>query len=460
MAGLKDELENARMTRDSHKSYRQADKKRLKAFKHEAMSARALYESEDARHRGFAQSRNAVAHGKRTNSGMYNYENHERYRLLDRAVSGPSLKDRIEHKRHPERRPGDRERAQQDRILDRNGLRRYDPSNDKIEFKQGHVYRPLRSAPTGKFYAMEGGHTPLLPADKKVRKELSSVKDVSKKLPSSLRAIGTEHVLGMTVPKFKPTSNPYIRSRQIAAGLGHPKVVRQVEDRAAHEVGLYADAIDTARTHPNPKTRRTLTSLVNSGTGGPTGGMPGSVSDRKGLPLVAPKGYNKKKGWQHMRSAADNARKTQIATARSVRDESRSRLSKSEIDTIVDVEKKLSPEKLAQAKARARAAGRPYPNAYDNMIAGGSDWRKASHVKKEAEFELPSWYQVGIPASRASSDPINPLAMAASSRIMLDQSAALLGRNLSRKQKKRAEKNVYQIAGARGLLYSPLGMLG
>ena len=30
-------------------------------------------------------------------------------------------------------------------------------------------------------------------------------------------------------------------------------------------------------------------------------------------------------------------------------------------------DKKLSPEKKAAAKARAKAAGRPYPNAVDNI---------------------------------------------------------------------------------------------
>jgi hypothetical protein len=39
-----------------------------------------------------------------------------------------------------------------------------------------------------------------------------------------------------------------------------------------------------------------------------------------------------------------------------------------------DVSKVLSPEKKAQAKARAKKAGRRYPNAYDNMIAGGADF--------------------------------------------------------------------------------------
>ena len=32
-------------------------------------------------------------------------------------------------------------------------------------------------------------------------------------------------------------------------------------------------------------------------------------------------------------------------------------------------DKKLSPEKKAAAKARAKAAGRPYPNAVDNIAA-------------------------------------------------------------------------------------------
>lgn len=38
-------------------------------------------------------------------------------------------------------------------------------------------------------------------------------------------------------------------------------------------------------------------------------------------------------------------------------------------------EKKLSAPQLARAKARARAAGRRYPNAYDNMVSGGAPWR-------------------------------------------------------------------------------------
>lgn len=39
----------------------------------------------------------------------------------------------------------------------------------------------------------------------------------------------------------------------------------------------------------------------------------------------------------------------------------------------------LSPSQLARAKSRARAAGRPYPNAFDNMVAGGAKWREGVH---------------------------------------------------------------------------------
>lgn len=41
----------------------------------------------------------------------------------------------------------------------------------------------------------------------------------------------------------------------------------------------------------------------------------------------------------------------------------------------LDFGKALSPEKKAEAKARAKKAGRPYPNAYDNMVSGGAPWR-------------------------------------------------------------------------------------
>jgi hypothetical protein len=43
----------------------------------------------------------------------------------------------------------------------------------------------------------------------------------------------------------------------------------------------------------------------------------------------------------------------------------------------LDFGKSLTPEKKAAAKARAKRNGRPYPNAYDNMIAGGAKFEKA-----------------------------------------------------------------------------------
>ena len=43
----------------------------------------------------------------------------------------------------------------------------------------------------------------------------------------------------------------------------------------------------------------------------------------------------------------------------------------------------LPPKKKAQAKANAKAAGRPYPNAYDNMRAGGKPMKKSSPKGKK-----------------------------------------------------------------------------
>ena len=84
-----------------------------------------------------------------------------------------------------------------------------------------------------------------------------------------------------------------------------------------------------------------------------------------------------------------------------------------------------------------------------------------SKVKKaQEELQMPYWYRTGIPASRAQSDPVSPLAMWASSRIMLDNAAALMGRNLTRRERQEGSKRVYSLAGARGLVYSPLGMIG
>lgn len=81
-------------------------------------------------------------------------------------------------------------------------------------------------------------------------------------------------------------------------------------------------------------------------------------------------------------------------------------------------------------------------------------------VSKADDLVMPSWYQIGIPATRRQSDPVSPLAMYASSRIMIENAASALGRNLNRRQKKAVGRNAYQIAGGRGMLYAPLGMIG
>ena len=92
---------------------------------------------------------------------------------------------------------------------------------------------------------------------------------------------------------------------------------------------------------------------------------------------------------------------------------------------------------------------------------GSTAYVSPKPVKKDADdLQMPSWYQVGIPATRVFADPISPLAMSASSKIMLDSTAALLGRKLSRREKKAGGKKAYQLAGARGMLYSPLEMIG
>ena len=43
----------------------------------------------------------------------------------------------------------------------------------------------------------------------------------------------------------------------------------------------------------------------------------------------------------------------------------------------------LTPAKKSAAKAAAKKAGRPYPNAYDNLRAGGKPMKKASAAKKK-----------------------------------------------------------------------------
>jgi hypothetical protein len=80
-----------------------------------------------------------------------------------------------------------------------------------------------------------------------------------------------------------------------------------------------------------------------------------------------------------------------------------------------------------------------------------------SYGRMPDDLIMPS---IGIPSSRVSSDPVSPLAMFASSRIMLDNGAALMGRKLSRAERRQGSRNAYAFVGARGLAYSPLEMLG
>lgn len=42
----------------------------------------------------------------------------------------------------------------------------------------------------------------------------------------------------------------------------------------------------------------------------------------------------------------------------------------------------MSPEQKAEAKRRAKAAGRPYPNLVDNMAAMKEDWQKVNKSDK------------------------------------------------------------------------------
>jgi hypothetical protein len=76
-------------------------------------------------------------------------------------------------------------------------------------------------------------------------------------------------------------------------------------------------------------------------------------------------------------------------------------------------------------------------------------------VRKDAD-DLVMPY-LGIPAARVAANPISPLAMLASSNIMIDTAAAAMGKNLSRRERKRAHQMGYGFAGARGMLFSPLG---
>jgi len=118
------------------------------------------------------------------------------------------------------------------------------------------------------------------------------------------------------------------------------------------------------------------------------------------------------------------------------------------------VNKSLSPKELARAKARARAAGRPYPNAFDNMVAGGAKWHEGVH-KNAGDLELPQQLTLGIPVTRFN--PISPLVMLGSSSIMADAIAGAMGRNLSRRERKHVREQAYRFTSASGMLYSPLG---
>jgi len=57
--------------------------------------------------------------------------------------------------------------------------------------------------------------------------------------------------------------------------------------------------------------------------------------------------------------------------------------SKDEKPALAPVAKKLTPEQKAQAKARAKKAGRRYPNAYDNMKSGGAKFGKSDKFLRE-----------------------------------------------------------------------------
>ena len=45
--------------------------------------------------------------------------------------------------------------------------------------------------------------------------------------------------------------------------------------------------------------------------------------------------------------------------------------------------KSMTPAQKAEAKARAKAAGRPYPNLVDNMAAMKEDWQDSKHKNPE-----------------------------------------------------------------------------
>jgi len=91
-----------------------------------------------------------------------------------------------------------------------------------------------------------------------------------------------------------------------------------------------------------------------------------------------------------------------------------------------------------------------------HLAAQGAAGKRQTVAKADTDLMLTSpQYSAGIPASRVN--PISPLAMLASSTIMLDVSTKAMGRNLSRRQLKRGAKQANRFAGARGMLWSPLG---
>lgn len=106
--------------------------------------------------------------------------------------------------------------------------------------------------------------------------------------------------------------------------------------------------------------------------------------------------------------------------------------------------------------APARRTSRRVEENMDDMWALR---RRDREVEKSRDWQLLG-VDSRIPASRQQSDPISPLAMYASSRIMLDNAAALMGRKMSRRERKRKAKNLESFVGARGLVYTPLGMIG
>jgi hypothetical protein len=234
---------------------------------------------------------------------------------------------------------------------------------------------------------------------------------VNKKLPSALRASGREIIEGRSIPKFKNSTNKYIQSRQIAAAMGEPRFL--------HETGDIA-----ARASSGPRVIDEHSTFTRHASGNP-----------ERLKLAVAMDNQAQQFADHV--ARVHARKTaintQVNSGRILRDESR------KLSGQPTLHEKNRPTRIADLK---------------------EELARRQSVNKADEDFAPYWSQVGIPARRVQADPISPLAMYASSRIMVDNAAALMGRNLNKRQKKRAGEHALQIAGARGLVYSPLGMIG